>query len=58
MLRVARPTPPLLFLLNSLMVGGSETKSIRMANALAARGSDVTVAYLNPPEQLIGGELD
>ncbi|HEU4625693.1 MAG TPA: glycosyltransferase family 4 protein [Steroidobacteraceae bacterium] len=54
MLRVARPTPPLLFLLNSLMVGGSETKSIRMANALAARGSDVTVAYLNPPEQLIG----
>ncbi|HVY80829.1 MAG TPA: glycosyltransferase family 4 protein [Steroidobacteraceae bacterium] len=44
----------MLFLLNSLMVGGSETKSIRIANALAARGSDVTVAYLNPPEQLIG----
>ena len=40
-------------LLNSLTVGGSETKSVRMANALAERGSDVTVAYLNPPEQLL-----
>jgi glycosyltransferase involved in cell wall biosynthesis len=41
-------------LLNSLTIGGSETKSVRMANALAERGSDVTVAYLNPPEQLRG----
>ncbi|MEJ0038411.1 MAG: glycosyltransferase [Gammaproteobacteria bacterium] len=40
-------------LLNSLTIGGSETKSVRMANALAERGSDVTVAYLNPPEQLL-----
>jgi glycosyltransferase involved in cell wall biosynthesis len=53
MLRVTRPTPPVLFLLNSLNVGGSENKSIRMANALAGRGVDVTVAYLNPPEQLL-----
>ncbi len=52
MLRAARPTPPVLVLLNSLTIGGSETKSVRMANALAERGSDVTVAYLNPPEQL------
>lgn len=52
MLRAARPTPPVLVLLNSLTLGGSETKSVRMANALAERGSDVTVAYLNPPEQL------
>jgi len=51
-LRAARPTPPVLVLLNSLTIGGSETKSVRMANALAERGSDVTVAYLNPPEQL------
>jgi glycosyltransferase involved in cell wall biosynthesis len=43
-----------LVLLNSLTIGGSETKSVRMANALAERGSDVTVAYLNPPEQLRG----
>jgi glycosyltransferase involved in cell wall biosynthesis len=42
-----------LILLNSLTIGGSETKSVRMANALAERGSDVTVAYLNPPEQLL-----
>ena len=54
MLRAARPTPPVLVLLNSLTIGGSETKSVRMANALAERGSDVTVAYLNPPEQLRG----
>jgi glycosyltransferase involved in cell wall biosynthesis len=53
MLRATRPIPPVLFLLNSLTVGGSETKSVRMANALAARGADVTVAYLNPPEQLL-----
>lgn len=53
MLRATRPTPPVLFVLNSLVVGGSETKSVRMANALAERGSDVTVAYLNPPEQLL-----
>jgi glycosyltransferase involved in cell wall biosynthesis len=52
-LRVARPTPPVLLLLNSLTIGGSETKSVRMANALAERGSDVTIAYLNPPEQLL-----
>lgn len=52
MLRAARPTPPVLVLLNSLTIGGSESKSVRMANALAERGSDVTVAYLNPPEQL------
>ncbi len=42
----------MLVLLNSLTIGGSETKSVRMANALAERGSDVTVAYLNPPEPL------
>ena len=53
MLRAARPTPPVLVLLNSLTIGGSETKSVRMANALAERGSDVTIAYLNPPEQLL-----
>ena len=53
MLRAARPTPPVLILLNSLVIGGSETKSVRMANALAERGSDVTIAYLNPPEQLL-----
>ena len=52
-LRATRPTPPVLILLNSLTIGGSETKSVRMANALAERGTDVTLAYLNPPEQLL-----
>ena len=53
-LRAARPTPPVVVLLSSLTIGGSETKSVRMANALAERGTDVTVAYLHPPEQLRG----
>jgi glycosyltransferase involved in cell wall biosynthesis len=53
MLRAVRPAPPVLFLLNSLTLGGSETKNVRMANALAERGADVTIAYLNPPEQLL-----
>jgi glycosyltransferase involved in cell wall biosynthesis len=52
MLRVTRPARPVIFLLNSLTLGGSESKTIRMANALAERGTRVTVAYLNPPEQL------
>ena len=52
MLRAVRPTPPVMLLLNSLTIGGSEMKSVRMANALAERGTDVTIAYLNPPEQL------
>lgn len=53
MLQSTRPTPPVLIVLNSLTIGGSEKKSVRMANALAERGSDVTIAYLNPPEQLL-----
>jgi glycosyltransferase involved in cell wall biosynthesis len=53
MLRAARPTPPVLIVLNALRIGGSETKSVRMANALAERGTQVTIAYLNPPEQLL-----
>jgi glycosyltransferase involved in cell wall biosynthesis len=54
MLRATRPSPPVVFLLNSLTLGGSESKTVRMANALAARGADVTVAWLNPPEMLLG----
>lgn len=52
MLRAIRPAPPVIFLLNSLTLGGSESKTIRMANALAERDTRVVVAYLNPPEQL------
>jgi len=52
MLRALRPTPPVIFLLNSLGVGGSEAKTVRMANALSERGTQVCIAYLNPPEQL------
>ena len=39
-----------MFLLNSLTVGGSERKSVRLANALAASNRQVTIAYLSPPE--------
>ncbi len=49
-------TPPrradVLFLLNSLAIGGSESKIVRLANSLAERGLQVVIAYLNPPETL------
>jgi glycosyltransferase involved in cell wall biosynthesis len=48
----ATETDPILILLSTLTVGGSETKAIRLANALAARGHPVIVAYLNPPDVL------
>ena len=41
-----------LFLLNSLAVGGSELKVVRVANALSRRGRSVHIAYLNGPEQI------
>jgi len=42
-----------MFLLNSLTVGGSERKSVRLANALAANNRQVAIAYLSPPESLL-----
>lgn len=42
-----------LFVLNNLAVGGSETKVVRLANALSARGMRVGVAYLNEPATLL-----
>jgi glycosyltransferase involved in cell wall biosynthesis len=42
-----------MFLLNSLTVGGSERKSVRLANALAASNRQVAIAYLSPPESLL-----
>jgi glycosyltransferase involved in cell wall biosynthesis len=44
--------PAVLFLLSTLIVGGSELKSVRLANALQARGVKVIVAYLNEPTTL------
>jgi glycosyltransferase involved in cell wall biosynthesis len=42
-----------LFLVNSLRVGGSERKTVRLASALAADNSEVVLSYLNPPESLL-----
>ncbi|MDY6948155.1 MAG: glycosyltransferase, partial [Pseudomonadota bacterium] len=42
-----------LFVLNNLAVGGSERKTVRLANACAARGMRVGVAYLNEPTTLL-----
>ncbi len=42
-----------LFLLNALIVGGSERKTVRLANALAADNRRVVIAYLRPPETLL-----
>lgn len=41
-----------LFVLNNLAVGGSETKVVRLANAFNARGMRVGIAYLNDPTTL------
>lgn len=55
----AEPTVPqrharsVLFLVNSLRVGGSERKAVRLANALALRGWSVAFAYLSAPETLL-----
>jgi len=42
-----------MFLLNSLEVGGSESKIVAVSNALYQRGLPVHLAYLNPPETLL-----
>jgi glycosyltransferase involved in cell wall biosynthesis len=42
-----------MFLVNSLNVGGSERKTVRLANALAAGNRQVLLAYLSPPESLL-----
>ncbi len=48
MMRDSRP-PAVLFLLSSLGTGGSELKTVRLANALASRGIPSMLAYLSPP---------
>lgn len=47
-----------MFLLNSLTVGGSERKTVRIANALAKNGKKLTIAYLNGPHTLRDEILD
>ena len=46
-----------LFLLNSLTIGGSERKIVRVANALRQAGHDIHLAYLSAPHTL-RAELD
>jgi glycosyltransferase involved in cell wall biosynthesis len=42
-----------IFVLNSLNVGGSETKTIRVVNGLWRRGVRAGIAYLNEPRKLL-----
>ena len=42
-----------MFLVSSLKIGGSERKTVRLANALACDNHRVAVAYLSPPESLL-----
>src|SRR5690606_21537346 len=48
---------PVLFVVSTLGIGGSERKIVRLANALSARGRRVALAYLNEPDAL-AAELD
>lgn len=43
-----------MFILTSLSIGGSERKTVRIANALSRQGWDVTLAYLDTPHSLRG----
>ena len=42
-----------MFLVNSLNVGGSERKTVRLANALGGGTRQLVLAYLSPPESLL-----
>lgn len=46
-------TLKVLFVTSTLEVGGSETKIVRIANALEQSGHSPAIAYLNPPETLL-----
>lgn len=48
-----REQPTSLFLLNSLAIGGSERKIVRLVNELHQSGKSVAIAYLNEPETLL-----
>jgi glycosyltransferase involved in cell wall biosynthesis len=50
---VAGDALDVLFVLNNLAVGGSETKVVRLANAFSERGMRVGIAYLNEPTTLL-----
>ncbi len=45
-------SPPVLFLIDTLLVGGSEKKTVAVSSELANRGRRVHIAYLNPPAPL------
>lgn len=49
---MSTPPGPVIFLLSAIGVGGSESKTVRLANSLSARGVDVTIAYLSTPDTL------
>lgn len=42
-----------LFVTSTLEIGGSETKMVKIANALSRAGRSVAIAYLNPPDVLL-----
>ncbi len=45
-------TGPVVFLLSQLGFGGSEAKTVRLANSLVERDLEVTIAYLSEPAPL------
>lgn len=47
------PCSDVLFVSGTLEVGGSETKIVKIANALTQSGYSAGIAYLNPPDTLL-----
>ena len=52
MQQTERKSAPVLFLIDTLVVGGSEKQTVAVSSELARRGRPVHIAYLNPPAPL------
>jgi L-malate glycosyltransferase len=48
-----KPSFEMVFLLSTLGIGGSESKTVRLVNALVSGGIDAKIAYLSLPDTLI-----
>ena len=50
--------PGWMFVLNTLGIGGSEKKTVKVANYLAQQGRNIHLAYLNQPDTILSNVDD